>query len=161
MLISPKDSVLFVCRGNFCRSPMAEGSFRYEMRRHGLIGNCDSAGTTVRMDGASPDARAKWVAGRHSIDISEQRSRSVNRYDFHRFTYILAMDQQNLMDLQRIAPLASRANVCLLFDMMPGAKGMEIQDPFGGTASDFSRAWFMIQRATAHLAREMSMAVVF
>ncbi|GEM_PF-2128716 len=140
---------------------MAEGSFRNEMRRKGLVANCDSAGTNTRIWGEEPDARAQWVAQRNFADISGQMSRSVCRSDFTRFTLILAMDRSNIADLQDIAPPEATARICLLLDVTPRLKGVEIRDPFGGTIDDFSKAWRLIEEGTQHLAREFGAAAGF
>ena len=100
--------VLFVCMGNICRSPLAEGVFRAEVMVAGLDGQieADSAGTGSWHVGARPDPRALEAAGARGIDISRQRARQVTPEDFHNQDLILAMDRANLTILQSLAPAA-------------------------------------------------------
>ena len=142
-------SVLFVCLGNICRSPLAEAALRAEAVAAGLAITIDSAGTGGWHAGEQPDARAIAEAARHGIDISGYRARQVQREDFQRFGHIYALDQQNLRDLHRIQPkgfmgrpaLGHGARLSLLMDLVPGREGMAVIDPYGGTAEDFATTW--------------------
>src|SRR3712207_4597481 len=97
-------SVLFVCLGNICRSPLAEAAFRDEADRLGLAVTVDSAGTGDWHIGRPPDPRAAAVARRNGIDISGLRARQVAPDDFHRFDYIVALDVENLARLRTLQP---------------------------------------------------------
>jgi protein-tyrosine phosphatase len=104
--MSSKVKVLFVCMGNLCRSPMAEGVFRQHVVHAGLERHIeiDSAGTHDYHVGDPPDARAQRAAGRRGYDLSALRGRQVDRDDFSEFDYVLAMDVVNLRSLERVCP---------------------------------------------------------
>lgn len=134
-------SVLFVCLGNICRSPLAEGAFRAAAARAGLNVVVDSAGTGGWHIGEAPDTRAQAQAARYGVDISAQRGRQVERADFERFSYIFALDGANLADLRRLAPPGARARVGLLMDLVPGREGQSVSDPYYGGPEDFAETW--------------------
>ena len=144
-------SILFVCLGNICRSPLAEAALRAEAVAAGMAISIDSAGTGGWHAGNPPDPRAIAEAERHGIDISHYRARKVRREDFQRFGNIYALDQQNLRDLERIAPngllTRSTARLSLLMDMVPGREGSAVIDPYGGTADDFAQTWADVSEA--------------
>ena len=144
-------SILFVCLGNICRSPLAEAALRAEAVAAGMAISIDSAGTGGWHAGNPPDPRAIAEAERHGIDISHYRARKVRREDFQRFGNIYALDQQNLRDLERIAPngllTRSTARLSLLMDMVPGREGTAVIDPYGGTADDFAQTWADVSEA--------------
>ena len=104
-------SVLFVCLGNICRSPLAEAALRVEAERAGVEIVADSAGTGNWHAGDAPDRRAQATALRHGSDISGYKARQVSRADFTRFTHIFALDAENLADLQAIAPANATAQL--------------------------------------------------
>lgn len=132
-------TILFVCLGNICRSPMAEGAFRDQARRAGLAVHSNSAGTGNWHRGAPPDARAQAVAVMNGVDISDLRARQVTREDFERFDNIVAMDSANLHELQRLQPPQSRARLSMMLDHAPGRAGESVADPYHGDLEDFSR----------------------
>ena len=142
-------SVLFVCLGNICRSPLAEAALRAEAVAAGLAVTIDSAGTGGWHAGDPPDRRAIAEAARHGIDISGYRARQVRREDFSRFGHIYALDQQNLRDLKRIEPkgfmgrplAGPNARLSLLMDLVPGREGTAVIDPYGGSEEDFAVTW--------------------
>lgn len=134
-------SVLFVCLGNICRSPLAEAALRAEAWRVGFAVTIDSAGTGDWHAGSPPDPRAQTEALRHGIDISSYRARQVTEADFERFGHIYALDPQNLRDLKRIAPRRAAAKVELLMDMVPGREGTAVEDPYYGGPDDFAMTW--------------------
>lgn len=134
-------SVLFVCLGNICRSPLAEAALRAEAVAAGLAVSIDSAGTGDWHVGHPPDPRAQAEALRHGVDISSYRARQVVQGDFRRFSHIFALDHQNLKELHRIAPSRHSAQVRLLMDLVPGRKGSAVEDPYFGGDEDFARAW--------------------
>ncbi len=120
-------SVLFVCLGNICRSPLAEGIFVHLVDQAGLRDRfeIDSAGTGAWHVGERPDARAEIVASRHGVRL-ESVARQVTDDDFRRFDYIIAMDKENLRRLQRMAlALGSEASVHLLREWDPDADSDE------------------------------------
>lgn len=134
-------SVLFVCLGNICRSPLAEGAMRAEAERAGLALEIDSAGTGAWHSGEAPDPRAQAVAARDGVDISGQRARQILPQDFHRFDHIVAMDHQNLTNLRKIAPRDGRARLSLLLDHVPGHEGQAVADPYFGHEAGFDATW--------------------
>lgn len=144
-------SVLFVCLGNICRSPLAEAAFRHHAASAGLEAAADSAGTGDWHIGHPPDPRAIAEARRHGIDITGYRARQVGKADFGRFTHILALDGQNLADLRRIAPSRATARLTLLLDHVPGLEGRPVADPYWGDADDFARTWAEVSRAAEAL----------
>ncbi|MBX9886128.1 MAG: low molecular weight phosphotyrosine protein phosphatase [Novosphingobium sp.] len=148
-------SVLFVCLGNICRSPLAEAALRAEAVAAGLAVSVDSAGTGGWHAGDPPDPRAIAEAARHGIDIAAYRARQVRREDSQRFGHIFALDQQNLRDLKRIEPKGlmgrSTARISLLMDIVPGREGTAVIDPYGGSAEDFAQTWADVLDAARHI----------
>lgn len=144
-------SVLFVCLGNICRSPLAEGALRDAAARAGLAVMVDSAGTGDWHVGAAPDPRAQAAARRHGIDISGLRARQVRPEDFRRFDHVLALDTRNLRDLAAIAPADATARLALLMDLVPGREGSSVADPYYGTDRDFDETWEDVSAAARAL----------
>jgi protein-tyrosine phosphatase len=134
-------SILFVCLGNICRSPLAEAAFRAEAERLGLDVHIDSAGTGDWHLGHSPDRRAAAVASRNGVDISHLRARQVTPDDFRNFDHIVALDEQNLRDLRRMKPAGAKAELSLLLDHVPGREGQAVADPYYGQDEHFDAAW--------------------
>nr|WP_328803821.1 low molecular weight protein-tyrosine-phosphatase [Paracoccus xiamenensis] len=134
-------SVLFVCLGNICRSPLAEGAMRAVAARDGVTMLIDSAGTGNWHAGNPPDPRAQAVAARHGVDISTLRARQVRAEDFQRFDHIVAMDRDNLAELRRLAPADAPARLSLMLDHVPGQKGKSVADPYFGDAAGFGATW--------------------
>lgn len=144
---SSTPSVLFVCLGNICRSPLAEAALRAEAIRAGLIVEVDSAGTGDWHVGSPPDPRAQATAKRHGIDISGYRGRQVTAEDFRRFTHIFALDSENLEGLRRIRPSDGTAHLSLLMDLMPGHEGSSVTDPYFGEDAGFEVTWDDVSNA--------------
>ncbi len=140
--------VLFVCTGNICRSPTAEGVFRRLVQDAGLAHaiEIDSAGTGAWHAGEPPDARSQEAAARRGIDLGAQRARPVHRDDFHAFDVILAMDRGHLRQLQRAAPPGATARIELLLDHAP-EHGRDVPDPYYGAGDGFERVLDMIEAA--------------
>lgn len=134
-------TVLFVCLGNICRSPLAEAAFRAEAARAGFDVEVDSAGTGAWHVGEAPDGRAIREAARHGIDISGYRARQVAPSDFTRFTHIVALDRTNLADLRKIAPRGATAALSLVLDHVAGRAGEGVADPYYGGEAGFARTW--------------------
>ena len=141
-------SVLFVCMGNICRSPTAEGVFcrlREELAP-GLELHIDSAGTHAYHIGEPPDARSQAAAQARGVDISGHRGRQVQVEDFHRFDYVLAMDAANLRRLQALRPHHARAELKLLLEYAPDAKHREVPDPYYGGAGGFEEVLDLVEQ---------------
>jgi protein-tyrosine phosphatase len=136
--MAEKPAVLFVCLGNICRSPLAEGAFRQQSVAAGLEVEIDSAGTGGWHAGNPPDPRARLAAREAGFDISDLRARQLVQADFDHFDHILAMDAQNLADIRAFQPTGSRARISLLLDHVPGREGASIADPYYGGEEDFA-----------------------
>ena len=156
-----KLSVLMVCMGNICRSPMAEGIFRREIDRAGLqdMVAIDSAGTHDYHIGRPPDPRAQSAIGRRGVDISGLRGRQVADTDFEAFDYILAMDNANLSILKGNAPPHAREKVRLLLSYSGKFHNQEVPDPYYGGASGFEENLDMIEDAVAGLIDDLRNAL--
>lgn len=148
-------SILFVCLGNICRSPLAEAAFREEARRLKLDVIADSAGTGRWHIDFPPDARAQAVARKHSVDISALRGRQVKPADFHRFTHVVAMDHDNLANLRRLAPADATAELSLLLDHVEGREGQAVADPYFGEDDGFEVTWADVTAGARALAAEL------
>ncbi|HYG89724.1 MAG TPA: low molecular weight protein-tyrosine-phosphatase [Azospirillum sp.] len=152
--------VLFVCTGNICRSPTAEGVFRHMARQAGLDGRIatDSAGTHDYHVGEAPDHRSQRAAAKRGIDISDLRARRVTAEDFRRFDYVLAMDQGHLALLRRMAPADGTAEVRLFMDYAPQAPRREVPDPYYGEGSHFNEVLDLVEEGARglleHIRRE-------
>lgn len=141
-------SVLFVCLGNICRSPLAEGIFLHlaheaDAGRHFTV---DSAGTGAWHVGERPDPRSLEVAERHGVDLPGH-ARKVTEEDFRRFDHIVAMDRSNLRDLEALRPEDATAVLQLLRDHDPDAGNGEVPDPYYGGEDGFDRVYEMVHRS--------------
>jgi protein-tyrosine phosphatase len=134
-------SVLFVCLGNICRSPLAEAAFRQEIEQLGLEVEVDSAGVGAWHVGNPPDKRAQRIALRNGINISSYRARQVKKDDFYRFTHIVALDSENLAALEAMRPPAAMAHITLLLDYAEGREGEAVADPYYGGEAGFEVTW--------------------
>ncbi len=145
--------VLFVCLGNICRSPTAEGVFRALVEREGLADRIavESAGTGNWHVGEPPDGRAVKAAKRRGIDLSAIRAREATRDDFARFDYVVAMDSDNRAVLKRLSPPGERHRLHLFLDFAEGLEGRDVPDPFYGGGDGFEAVLDMIERAAAGL----------
>jgi protein-tyrosine phosphatase len=140
-------SMLFVCTGNICRSPIAEGVFRHLAERNGHpAARFDSAGLGHWHVGEPPDRRAITIAGRHGIFIGDQVCRQFSQADFARFDVILGMDSGHVTALQRLKPDGSTAKVALFSQFCVGTKA-DVPDPYYGTPDDYERVYGMIRAA--------------
>ncbi|BCH29994.1 protein-tyrosine-phosphatase [Mesorhizobium sp. L-8-10] len=153
MIAKPPISILFVCLGNICRSPLAEGIFRAvaEEGGRGHEFRIDSAGTGGWHAGSAPDPRSIAIAGRHGIDISGQKARRVRPDDFRHFDLILGMDRSNVEELKRLAPADSPGRVHLFLDYALG-RDSDVPDPYYGGSEGFADVYRMIREASEALA---------
>lgn len=150
--------VLFVCTGNICRSPTAEGVFRARLAAAGLEDRvcADSAGTHGYHVGEPPDDRSSAAALARGVDISDLRARRVRADDFHRFDLILAMDRGHLRTLAGMAPPTPRADVRLFLDFASRSEGVrDVPDPYYGDGTGFDRVLDMIEDGVDGLIEEV------
>lgn len=145
-------SVLFVCMGNICRSPTAEGVFRHLVTEAGLdaVIRVDSAGTHAYHVGEPPDRRARAAAERRGFSLEKIRARRVSGADFERFDYLLAMDRDNLQLLTELADPAYHDKIRLFLDFASGHEE-EVPDPYYGGAAGFERVLDLVEEASRGL----------
>ena len=145
--------ILFVCMGNICRSPTAEAVFRDLLRREGqgLEVIVDSAGTHAYHVGEPPDTRAIAAARRRGIAMEDLRARVVTREDFLQFDALLAMDEQNLEHLERLAPAGYRERVRLLLEYAPESGLRDVPDPYYGGEAGFEQVLDLVEEAARGL----------
>lgn len=142
--------VLFVCMGNICRSPMAEGTFRHKLADAGLVDkiHVDSAGTHSFHVKAPPDKRGRETAARRGVDISAIRARQVQVEDFAGFDYLLAMDHDNYRYLSELCPESEwQEKIHLLMDYAPDLPEDEVPDPYYGNMGGFERVMDLLETA--------------
>lgn len=149
--------VLFVCTGNICRSPTAEGVFRAVVARAGLADRItvDSAGTHGYHIGEPPDPRAIAHARRRGYDLSSLRARRVKAEDFQTFDLILACDRGHHGLLRRLADKAEHGRIAMFLDYAPELGFDEIPDPYYGTGADFEHVLDIVERASEGLIRAL------
>lgn len=145
--------ILFVCMGNICRSPTAEGVFRKAAAAAGVLEqlHIDSAGTHDYHVGRPPDSRAQAAAAGRGYDLSALRGRQVSKRDFEEFDYILAMDGDNMANLERICPREQRHKLHLFLEFSERFSGEEVPDPYYGSGSGFERVLDMVEDASQGL----------
>lgn len=150
--------VLFVCMGNICRSPMAEGMFRKAVEEAGLDRHvaADSAGTHAFHIGDAPDLRAQQAVRRRGADISQLRGRKVADEDFEAFDYILVMDGDNYSKLIDRAPAHHHGKIRRLLSFSRKYPNLDVVDPYYGGAQGFEENLDMIEDAVQGLIREIT-----
>lgn len=149
-------SVLFVCLGNICRSPLAEGVFRSLVSNQELdeAFSIDSAGTGGWHVGSPPDPRSVQVAAEHGIELTGT-ARQLQEEDLDRFDVVLAMDRENLRNLERMAATGAHARIHLLREFDPEGEGDEVPDPYYGGPGGFETVYQMVHRSCAALLEEL------
>lgn len=157
MAKEPKVSVLFVCMGNICRSPIAEGVFRKLVADAGLNDSIDidSAGTHGYHIGKMADSRARAAAERRGYTLDAIRARQVAAGDFKRFDYVLAMDRDNLALLREQAPAEYHARISLFLHYASG-RDEDVPDPYYGGAAGFDKVLDLVEDASRELLRLLS-----
>jgi protein-tyrosine phosphatase len=152
-----KVKVLFVCMGNICRSPTAEGVFRAKAKLAGMDKNIqiDSAGTHDYHIGKQPDARAQEAAKKRGYDLSDLRGRQVSAADFETFDFVLAMDRDNLTLLQQKCPSHLQHKVRRLLAFSKRYPNLDVPDPYYGGRSGFDTVLDMVEDAADGLLEEI------
>jgi len=145
--------VLFVCTGNICRSPTAEGVMRKMIAGEGLEVQVESAGTHDYHVGEAPDERSQRHAERRGYDLRAQRARQVSPEDFVRFDLILAMDRGHLRQLERLRPAGHRAKLRLLLG------DRDVPDPYYGGAEGFEEVLDLVEDACRDLIAELRASI--
>ena len=145
--------VLFVCLGNICRSPTAEGVFRHlvQEKGHGSWISTDSAGTHAYHIGEQPDRRAQQTALTRGIDISDLRGRKAKSSDFNEFDYVLAMDEENYQSLEQICPAGMNEKLHLFLDFSHDFSESQVPDPYYGGDQGFEHVFDLVESASKGL----------
>ncbi len=152
--------ILFVCMGNICRSPTAEGVFRHKIIEAGLEDriHIDSAGTIAYHIGSQPDQRAQEAALKRGIDLSSQRARKVTGDDFIKFDYVIAMDTDNRYELEAICPTGYEDRLHMFLKFAQRFNETDVPDPYYGGGRGFERVLDLIEDASdgliAHLEQQ-------
>ncbi len=149
--------VLFVCMGNICRSPTAEGVFTQLVKQARLSEQIyiDSAGTHDYNLGKPPDSRSQVAALKRGIDLSGLRARQVTQASLTEFDYVLAMDRANLKSLQLLCPPGQEHKLHLFLNFAPDNDTQEVPDPFYGENSGFKHVLDLSQAASTGLLTEI------
>ena len=152
-----KVSVLFVCMGNICRSPTAEGVFRHRVDAAGLTSSIhiDSAGTHAYHQGEAPDRRAQAAAERRGISMSGQKARRVRDEDFELFDLIIAMDRLNLETLKDRADADTHERIRLMLEFSRASTIDDVPDPYYGGAAGFERVLDLVEDAAEGLLQHL------
>ena len=145
--------ILFVCMGNICRSPTAEGVFRKGLaeRAPELEIEVDSAGTHSYHIGYPPDRRAQKAAVARGVDLSALRARAVGSDDFSRFDLVVAMDRDNVADLEEICPQEYRSRIRLMMEFAEASEQIDVPDPYYGGANGFEYVLDLVEEASVGL----------
>jgi len=149
--------ILFVCMGNICRSPTAEGVFRHQVAQLNLEDeiSIDSAGTHAYHVGNEPDRRAQEAALKRGVDLSPQRARRVATDDFFTFDYVIAMDESNKEDLLAICPAGYEDRLHLFLDFSSGSES-EVPDPYYGQGRGFEIVLNLVEDAAEGLLKHIN-----
>ncbi|WP_291793757.1 low molecular weight protein-tyrosine-phosphatase [Candidatus Thioglobus sp.] len=150
-----KIKILFVCMGNICRSPTAEGSFRSIVSKQELS-ECfeiDSAGTHAYHINEQPDSRSQLSARKYEVDLSDQRGRQVHESDFYHYDYIFAMDESNLANLKLICPKEHQHKLSLMLNNIPKNNSKSVPDPY--FEGRFDEVFEMLNRASGFLLQKL------
>lgn len=149
--------VLFVCTGNICRSPTAEGLFRHMAEQKGLATAfaADSAGTDSYHDGEKPDARAVKVAKKRGVSLAGQKARRLVEKDYFDFDYIYAMDGGHFYEIQKRAPERRKAKIEMFLKSATHLSNTEVPDPWYGTEEDFEQAFSLIEQGVEAILQKL------
>jgi len=159
--VTPSYKILFVCMGNICRSPTAEGVFRWVLHERApqLSVYVDSAGTHAYHVGEPPDYRAQRAAERRGIDLSQQKARRVGQEDFASFDLILAMDELNFELLRELSPPEYHDRIKLFLKYAPHLSRSDVPDPYYGGTNGFELVLDLIEDASVGLLEQLHKTV--
>jgi len=150
-------NILFVCLGNICRSPLAEGVMRHKAKEAGLDITIDSAGTAAYHIGESPDPRSQESAEKHGMSIAQLKGRQFTTHDFDRFDRIFVMDHENKSNALKLARNSTdEAKVDLLLNLSYPGENMEVPDPYFGGEAGFENVFQLINNACDELIKELT-----
>ncbi len=149
--------ILFVCMGNICRSPTAEGVFRHKVIDAGLEDqiHIDSAGTIAYHIGHPPDPRAQKAALKRGIDLSTQRARKVTSKDFEAFDLVIAMDSDNYYELEAICPTGHEDRLHMFLKFAKNSRETDVPDPYYGGVNGFEVVLDLIEDASEGLLQHL------
>ena len=152
--------ILFVCLGNICRSPTVEAVARELARREApaLKLEFDSAGTAGYHIGDPPDARSVQAGRRRGYDLSALRARQLQAADFERFELLLAMDEQNLVEMQSLAPQGHAGRAKLFLSFAPETGRLSVPDPYYGDAAGFNTVLDLAEHGVRGMLRSLGAA---
>tara|TARA_Y100000034_G_C6532653_1_gene229550 strand:- start:12 stop:476 length:465 start_codon:yes stop_codon:yes gene_type:complete len=142
------NSILFVCMGNICRSPTAEAVFRQKAVEKGLTIKTDSAGTIGSHAREKPDHRAMKVGEANGYSFDGIKARKVTEKDFEKFDMVLAMDERNVADLKKVAPIEHLNKIQLFLDFADNFDEQEVPDPYYGGAQGFKYVLQLVEDAS-------------
>lgn len=150
--------ILFICTGNICRSPTAEGVLRHLITQAGLESTIeiDSAGTSAYHVGEAPDPRSQAAAKARNIDISQLQARAISIEDFNYYDYILAMDEYNYYHLRKLCPAELVTKIGLFMDYAPALKRYAVPDPYYGGPQGFDLVLDLITVAAQGLLTQIT-----
>jgi len=139
--------LLFVCLGNICRSPLAEGIMKHKIAEQGLDWEVDSAGTGGWHAGDLPDSRSIQVAQKHGVDLTYQRARKLRSIDYEAFDRIYVMDSMNYQDVKRLANEDEYDKIELIMNEVEPHRNINVPDPYYGEGDGFEHVFQMLDRA--------------
>ncbi|MFN4082209.1 MAG: low molecular weight protein-tyrosine-phosphatase [Bacteroidia bacterium] len=153
--------ILFVCLGNICRSPLAEAIFNDLLEKKGLTEKylCDSAGTASYHIGKQPDNRTIEVAEKNNVPINH-RARQFTKTDFNNFDLIIAMDRNNLRDIDMLKPYGVKAKVKLMRNFDNQLEQMDVPDPYYGNMNDFNEVYEILKTCCENLIHKLENDVI-
>lgn len=148
--------VLFVCLGNICRSPLAEGIFRHKVKDRGLeeAFKIDSCGTADYHIGEKPDSRSVANAKKNGV-LYSHRGRQLKRFDFNDFDYILPMDDSNIENVEKLQPEGATATILKMRNFDDEGVGQDVPDPYYGGENGFQLVFEILDRSTENLLNEL------
>jgi protein-tyrosine phosphatase len=139
--------LLFVCLGNICRSPLAEGIMKHKIAELELDWEVDSAGTGGWHAGDLPDSRSIQVAKKHGVDLTYQRARKLRSIDYEAFDKIYVMDSMNYQDVKRLANEDEYHKIELIMNEVEPHRNINVPDPYYGEGDGFEHVFQMLDRA--------------